>query len=145
MATSGRGTGIDSSVLQLALGKATWTAPVGCYFALLSATPTADNGTFTELSGNAYARALMTGGATNASTDWSSTTTDATGVWKTNGNAAAFPTATPSGWTAATGFAIYDASTVGNVIYWGTFGSGTTVGAGATASFATASVKITES
>ena len=145
MSTSGRGTATDSSILQFVLGKAAYTAPAGCYFALLSATPTADNGTFTELSGNAYARAAMTGAATNAASDWSATTTDATGVWKTNANAAAFPTATPSGWTAASGFGIYDASTVGTLLYWGTFGSPTTVGAGATASFATGSVKITES
>ena len=146
MATSGRGTATDSLVLQHILGAAAFTAPAGCYAGLLSATPTADNGTFTELvtgTSPGYARAGMTGAATNASTDWSATTTDATGVWKTNASAITFPTAT-GGWLAATGFGLYDASSAGTLLYWGTFGSASTVGSGATASFATGSIKITE-
>lgn len=141
MATSGRGTATDSSILQFVLGKATYTAPVGAYAALFSATPTADNGTFTELTGGSYARATID--AANAAAAWSATTTDATGVWKTNANAITFPTAT-AGWTAATGFGIYDASTAGTLLYWGTFGSATTVGSGATASFAAGALKVTE-
>src|SRR5437660_12258362 len=82
LATSGRGTATDSSILQFVLGKAAYTAPAGCYAALFSATPTADNGTFTELSGSGYTRATIDSG--NAASAWSSTTTDATGVWKTN-------------------------------------------------------------
>ena len=142
MATSGRGTATDSSILQFVLGKAAYTAPAGCYAALFSATPTADNGTFTELTGNAYARATID--AANAAAAWSATTTDATGVWKTNAAAINFPTATPSGWTAATGYGIYDASTTGTLLYWGTFGSASTVGAGASASFAIGALKVTE-
>lgn len=144
LATSGRGTATDSSILQFVLGKAAYTAPVGAYAALFSATPTADNGTFTELvvgTSPAYARATID--AANASTAWSATTTDATGVWKTNANAITFPTAT-GGWLAATGFGIYDAATVGTLLYWGTFGSATTVGSGATASFAAGALRVTE-
>lgn len=141
LATSGRGTATDSSILQFVLGKAAYTAPVGAYAALFSATPTADNGTFTELTGSAYARATID--AANASTAWSATTTDATGVWKTNAAAITFPTAT-AGWTAATGFGIYDAATVGTLLYWGTFASASTVGSGATASFAIGALKVTE-
>jgi hypothetical protein len=142
LATSGRGTATDSSILQFVLGKAAYTAPVGSYAALFSATPTADNGTFTELTGNAYARALID--VANAAAAWSSTTTDATGVWKTNAAAITFPTATPSAWTAATGFGIYDQSTTGILLYWGTFGGPSTVGIGATASFAIGALKVTE-
>src|SRR5947209_17126190 len=138
MATSGRGTATDSSILQFVLGKAAYTAPAGCYAALFSATPTADNGTFTELTGNAYARATID--AANAAAAWSATTTDATGVWKTNAAAVTFPAAT-GGWLAATGYGIYDAATVGTLLYWGTFGSASTVGSGAVASFAAGSLK----
>jgi hypothetical protein len=141
MATSGRGTATDSSILQFVLGKAAYTAPAGCYAALFSATPTADNGTFTELSGSGYARATID--AANAAAAWSATTTDATGVWKTNANVINFPTAT-AGWTAATGFGIYDAAATGTLLYWGTFGSASTVGNGATASFAAGALKVTE-
>jgi hypothetical protein len=144
LATSGRGTATDSSILQFVLGKAAYTAPVGAYAALFSATPTADNGTFTELvtgTSPGYTRATID--AANAAAAWSATTTDATGVWKTNANAVTFPTAT-GGWLAATGFGIYDAATVGTLLYWGTFGSATTVGSGATASFSAGSLRVTE-
>ena len=144
MATSGRGTATDSSILQFVLGKAAYTAPQGCYAALFSATPTADNGTFTELSGSGYARATID--ASNAAAAWSATTTDATGVWKTNANVINFPTAS-AGWTAATGFGIYDSANSGGsnvLLYWGTFGSASTVGSGATASFAAGALKVTE-
>jgi hypothetical protein len=144
LATSGRGTATDSSILQYVLGKAAYTVPAGCYAALFSTTPTADNGTFTELitgTSPAYTRATID--AANAAAAWSATTTDATGVWKTNAAAITFPTAT-GGWLAATGFGIYDASTVGVLLYWGTFGSASTVGSGATASFAIGALKVTE-
>jgi hypothetical protein len=146
MATSGRGTVTDSSILQFVLGKATFTAPVGCYAALFSTIGTADPGgpnpLPTELTGGSYARATID--AANSAAAWSATTTDATGVWKTNAAQISFPTAS-AGWTAATGYGLYDAATVGNLLYWGTFGSATTVGAGATASFAPAALKVTES
>jgi len=141
MATSGRGSTTDSNILQYVLGKAAYTAPAGCYAALFSTTATADNGTFTELSGSGYTRATID--AANAAAAWSATTTDATGVWKTNANQISFPTAS-AGWTAATGYGIYDTATVGTLLYWGTFGSATTVGSGATASFAAGALKVTE-
>jgi len=141
MATSGRGATTDSNILQFVLGKAAYTAPAGCYAALFSTTATADNGTFTELTGSGYTRATID--AANAAAAWSAPTTDATGVWKTNAAQISFPTAS-AGWTAATGYGIYDASSAGILLYWGTFGSATTVGSGATASFAAGALKVTE-
>src|SRR5262252_5474812 len=114
MATSGRGAATDSSILQYVLGKAAYTAPAGCYAALFSTTATADNGTFTELSGSGYARATID--AANASAAWSP----------------------------AAGYGIYDSASGGILLYWGTFGSATTVGSGATASFAAGALKVTE-
>jgi len=141
MATSGRGAATDSSILQYVLGKAAYTAPAGCYAALFSTTATADNGTFTELSGSGYARATID--AANAAAAWSAPTTDATGVWKTNAAQISFPTAS-AGWSPATGYGIYDSTSGGILLYWGTFGSATTVGSGATASFAAGALKVTE-
>jgi len=143
MATSGRGITTDQNILQYVLGKAAYTAPAGCYAALFSTTGTADYplSGFIELSGSGYARATID--AANAAAAWSSVTTDATGAWKTNQNQISFPTAS-AGWTAATGYGIYDASTTGTLLYWGTFGSATTVGSGATASFAAGALKVTE-
>jgi hypothetical protein len=144
MATSGRGNPTNNSILQFVLGKAAYTAPPGCYAALFSATPTNDAGTFTELvtgTSPGYTRATID--AANASAAWGASTQDATGAWKRNANAITFPTATGT-WLAATGYGIYDASTVGVLLYWGTFGSPTTVGSGATASFAANALTITE-
>jgi len=141
MATSGRGSATNLSILQYVLGRAAYTAPAGAYAALFSTTATADNGTFVELTGAGYARATID--ATNAAAAWSATTTDATGTWKTNAAQITFPTAS-AGWLPATGYGIYDAQTTGVLLYWGTFGSATTVGAGATASFAAGALKVTE-
>ena len=144
MASSGRSTATNTSILNYVLGKAAYTAPAGCYAALFSTTPTADNGTFTELitgTSPGYTRATID--AANAAAAWSSVLTDATGTYKTNQNAITFPTAT-GGWLAATGYGIYDSASAGILLYWGTFGSATTVGSGATASFAAGALKVTE-
>jgi hypothetical protein len=141
MATSGRGITTDQNVLQFILGKAAYTAPAGCYAALFSSTGTNDQGPFTELTGNGYARATID--AANAAAAWGVVTQDATGAWKRNAAQITFPTAS-AGWAAATGYGIYDAVTAGTLLYWGTFGSATTVGSGATASFAANALTITE-
>jgi hypothetical protein len=139
--TSGRGTTQDSGILQFLLGGAAMSAPAGAYAALYSAVPTADNGTFTELAGGGYARATIS--SSNASSAWSATTTDATGVWKTNSAQISFPQATAN-WTAASGWGVLDASSAGNIVYWGTFAGPSTVGSGATPSFASGQLKIVE-
>jgi hypothetical protein len=145
MATSGRGTVTDQNILQFVLGKAAYTAPAGCYAALFSTIGVADPGGTnplpTELTGGGYTRATID--AANSAAAWSATVTDGTGVWKNNAAQISFPTAS-AGWTAATGYGIYDAATVGNLLYWGTFASATTVGSGATASFAPGALKVTE-
>jgi hypothetical protein len=72
----------------------------------------ADDGTGgVEVSGNNYARVA----ATNNTTTWPATTT---GI-KRNGIALTFPT--PSGaWGTVIGFGIYDASSAGNLLFYGT-------------------------
>jgi hypothetical protein len=143
MATSGRGITTDANIINLILGAAAYAAPAGCYAALFSAVGTADYPltAFTELTGSGYTRATVS--TTNASTAWTAAVNDATGSWKQNNVQISFPTAT-AGWSPATGYGIYDAATAGTLLYWGTFGSATTVGSGATASFAVNALKITE-
>jgi hypothetical protein len=142
MASSGRSQATNTSILNFILGKAAYTAPAGAYVALFSATPTNDQGPWTELTGGNYARAPI-GAGTNLPADWTSLASDATGTHKTNTAAITFPTAS-AGWTAATGYGIYDSSSAGTLLYWGTFGSATTVGSGATASFAAQALVVTE-
>ena len=144
MASSGRiATTWNSGVLKYILGGTSMPAvPVGMYIGLDSTTATADNGSFVELSGGSYARATIH--ATNSDAAWSAVTSDATGTWRTNAGTITFPTATGN-WTAATGFRMWDASTNGTANYWGTFAGATTVGNGATASFAIGAITITES
>lgn len=92
------------------LGGVAFAAPATVYVALFTAV-SADGGTFTEVSGNAYARVALT----NNQTNWPAL---AAGL-KSNGVAATFPQATPAGWGEVRGWGIYDASSAGNQLYWG--------------------------
>lgn len=100
----------ELEVLDHLLGAATYTPPVTTHVGLLTVV-TADGGTFTEPSGNAYARVAVTNNATN----WPAA---AAGL-KSNGTAITFPKATPAGWGTIRGFAIWDAASAGNMLIWG--------------------------
>jgi hypothetical protein len=102
---------LELEVLDHVLGNAAYTAPATVYMALFTAV-SADGGTFTEVpSTNAYARASITNNATN----WPAA---ASGL-KQNGAAITFAQATPAGWGTVRGWGLYDAATVGNLLYWG--------------------------
>lgn len=82
------------------------------YLALMTTAGGAPTGAAagTELTGNAYARvALVFGAATGTTTASATTTAKAT-----------FPTPTPAGWSEASYWAIYDAVSGGNRLYYGT-------------------------
>lgn len=97
---------------------------------------TADDGTGTEVSGNAYARQAVS----KATGSW--TAPGASGVI-TNVNEIAFPTATPSGWGTVTHGAAWDASSAGNMILHGALAASKAVGAGDVFRYAVGQVSIT--
>jgi hypothetical protein len=103
------------------------------YMALFTATPS-DSGGGTEVSGTSYARV-------NASAAFSA----ASGGAITNDVAVTFPESGGS-WGTVTSFAFFDASTSGNMLYWGPLGANRVVdGAGITVTFPIGDIDVTES
>lgn len=99
---------LENKILEHTLGKTSYTMPAGCYVALFTANPS-DTGGGTEVSGGAYARQqVLAAGWAAASGGSISNSADIT-----------FPVASAS-WGTITAIAIFDALTVGNMLWWGT-------------------------
>lgn len=98
----------ESAILNWFRGT-TFPVATGSVFASLHSTATADDGTGTEFSTNAYARVAIA----KAAGSW--TAPAAAGVIS-NVAEILFPTSTPAGQGTATHGALFDAATVGNMI-----------------------------
>lgn len=120
------------------------TGPTSLYVALFTANPT-DAGGGTEVTGGSYARVAITSSLANwAGTQAAASTTASTGTSGTTSNngAITFPAPTAN-WGVITGFAIFDASTAGNMLIWGALTTSKTVNNGdAAPSFAAAALSI---
>ncbi len=106
-----------------------YTAPATIYIGLFTASPT-DANSGTEVSGNAYARQSITFGTAASSGQISNTAT------------VTFPTATGT-WGTITHIGLYDASTGGNLLYWGAVVQSKTVANGDTFSISIGNLTIT--
>lgn len=108
------------------------TGPATLYYALFTATPS-DTGGGTEVTGGSYARVAVTSSAANmASTGGATTTTNpSVGTSGTTSNNAAitFPAPTAN-WGTITSFAVFDATTGGNMLIWGALTTSKTVNNG---------------
>ena len=114
------------------------------YIALLTAAPS-DSGGGTELSGGAYSRVAVTSSLANwAGTQGAGTTTASSGTSGNTSNniAITFPTPTAT-WGTATHFGIYDASSGGNLLFYGTLTIAKTINASDTVTFPIGSLSIT--
>lgn len=114
-----------------------YTFPSTLYVALTTAAPTGSStgSTITEPSGNAYARVSVTANTSNFSA--------ASAGSISNSAAITFPTATGS-WGTVTNFAVCDASTAGNVLFYGTLGASQAITSGMTPSFASSALTLTD-
>lgn len=131
---AGKSDYLENKLLDLVLGAQAFSAPATLYIELYTAAPT-DAGGGTPVSGNNYSRAAVT----NNSTNWPAATS---GV-KTSGAAINF--ATPSGsWGTVSHFGIFDASSGGNLLYWGALISSVAISTGQSVSFASGTVTVTE-
>ena len=114
------------------------------YVGLLTAAPS-DAGGGTEVSGNSYARVAVTSSLANWAGTQSAGSTVAssgTGGQTSNNNAITFPT--PSGtWGTVTHFGIYDATSGGNLLFWGALTIAKTINQSDTVTFPAASLSIT--
>lgn len=112
---------LENHLLDFVLRAQTYTAPTTTYVALFTATPS-DSGGGTEVSGGGYARVAVTSGLTEwAGTQSAASTTASTGTSGTtsNNNVLTFPSPTAN-WGLITSFGLFDASTSGNLLIYGT-------------------------
>ncbi len=102
---------LENKVLDHCLGKVSFTMPAAVYLALTTVVPTdaSTGSTLTEATYTGYARKKVAAADLNAAASGQTT----------NANAITFAACT-AGSSTIIGFALVDASTNGNVLYWGT-------------------------
>ncbi len=102
---------LENKVLDHVLGKAAYTMPATVYLALCTAVPTdaSTGSTISEATYTGYARKQVLAADLNAAAAGSST----------NANVITFAACT-AGTSTVIGWALCDAATLGNVLYWGT-------------------------
>lgn len=131
---------LSKEVLDHVLGGADYSRPATVYLALFTSNPDED-ASGTEATGSAYARVAITNNGTNFPA-----ATGTTAASKTNGATFTFTTATGD-WSSGsdmTHWALFDASSGGNCLYYGALGTAKPVLDGDTASVAASSMVITE-
>ena len=101
---------LESELLDHVLNNNAYTSPTSVYVALFTAAPS-DTGGGTEVSGNAYARVQMTGGSA-----W---TISGTATRAENLAAVTFPQASGGNWGTITHVGIFDAASLGNLLFHG--------------------------
>ena len=109
-----------------------FTPPATVYIALLTATTDDDGSPLTEVSGGSYARVAVASSLANwAGTQSAGSTVASSGASGTtsNNNPVTFPVPTAN-WGNITHFAIMDASSGGNVLYYGALTAPKTVNNG---------------
>ena len=124
---------------QAAAGTAT------LYVGLYTAAPSDPSATGTEVSGGNYSRVAVTSSLANwAGTQAAASTVASSGTGGQTSNNAAITFPTPSAtWGTVTHFAIYDAATTGNELFWGALTISKTINSGDTVSFPAGSLAIT--
>ena len=118
---------LEAKLADGVLGGPDFTHPATVWLALFTVTP-ADAGGGTECTGGSYARASTA----NNSTNWPAAT--GTSTVKANGTAITFPTATAA-WGTVVAWALFDAVTAGNLLFWGAVGTAKAVGINDTPNF----------
>ena len=114
---------LENEILDHVLGGADWPRPSTVYLAMYTTAPS-DSGGGVEVSAGGYARLSITNNATNFPAA-------ASGA-KSNGTDFVFPEAT-NAWGLVIAWALFDAVTAGNMLYWGDFTQTQTIGVGSAA------------
>ncbi len=120
---------LENALLNHVLRNVALSSPVTVYVALFTVAPT-DSGGGTEVSGGSYARQAVTFAAPS-------------GGVVANSGSVTFPVASAP-WGTIVDMAIFDALTVGNMLYYGVLATSKIVGTGDQISFANASITVTE-
>ena len=137
---------LENKLIDWFLRGQAFTPPATVYVALFTAAPS-DSGGGTEVTGGSYARVAVTSSLANwAGTQGAGTTVASTGTGGTtsNNNTITFPAPTAN-WGTVTHFALFDASTSGNMLVWSALGTSKTINNGdAAPSFAAAALTYQE-
>lgn len=120
---------LEDKILDHVLRNTAYTSPTTVYLALYTAAPS-DSGGGTEVSGGSYARVAITFGASS-------------GGAISNSGDVSFTTATAS-WGTVTHVGVFDALTVGNLLYHGALSASKAVGDGDTFKVSTGDLDITQ-
>lgn len=135
---------LENKIIDWLLRGQAFTPPATVYAALFTAAPS-DSGGGTEVSGGSYARVSVASSLANwAGTQSAGSTTASSGTGGTtsNNNAITFPAPTAN-WGVVTHVAIFDASSGGNLLFWGALTTSKTVNNGdAAPSFTAASLQL---
>ena len=121
------------NLVLLAVKGTPLTAPINLFAALFTVTP-GESGGGTEVSGNAYARQAITFGTVSA---------QSSGSQIANTGAISFPVATGA-WGTIVAVAIMDASTGGNMLYYGALTANITINTNGQFVFPIAAVTLLE-
>lgn len=121
---------LENELLDHVFKVGAFTQPTNIYVALSTTDPGDDGSTIAEPSGGSYARTVMN--------SWNAASGGATA----NTSAITFPTATAS-WGTITHFALFDASTLGNMLAHGALTTSKAVGTGDTPEFAAGALDVT--
>jgi hypothetical protein len=116
---------LEDKLIDHFLGTTSYTMPADVYIALFTVAPT-DNGGGTEVTGGSYARQVATFSTASAGATSNNSNVDFTGM--------------PAATTVAIG--IFDASTSGNMLLYGTLTTNKTTDAGDTLRIATGDLDI---
>src|SRR5271163_3677013 len=103
---------LELAMLDHVFGGPNYARPSSLYIALFTAAPTSAGGG-TECSGGSYSRCSVT----NNTTNFPAASGSGPGTMA-NGTAFTFPQATAS-WGTVVAFAVFDAASAGNMLYWG--------------------------
>jgi hypothetical protein len=125
---------LENKILDHILGGPDFTRPATVYLALYT-TGQNDAGAGTEVSAGGYARLSITNNATNFPAA-------ASGA-KSNGVDFVFPEAT-NAWGLVVAWALLDAATAGNMLYWGDFTQTQTIGVGSAAKVKAGDLDVSE-
>lgn len=134
---------LENQIIDHIFRTTAFTKPTVLAVALLTAAPT-DAGGGTEVSGNAYARVSLN----PLDANWNGTQGNTTGVSSgtggvtSNASVITFPTPTAS-WGTVTHFGLYDATTAGNLILWGTLTVSKVINNGDAVTFPAGSLQFT--
>ena len=120
----------ENKILDAGFGAGTLTKPANVYVALYSTAPT-DSTAGTELTGNGYARQVVSFGTASA------------GQIGSSGNVT-FTSNVSSTWSTAVAVALVDAASSGNIMVYSTLSPSRTLQDGDTLTFITDNIKVTQ-